>query len=714
MPADAAARRPISLAEPPTGAQIVELWRSTEARFPTSRRRIRRARDIANKDPQTIWDPEGFTLPQRLMAVTLTNSFASQYGTPELTRYGRPVATDQSDEIETVMKATLEKLISTVDLFGKAAQDAEWGVAVLPADADWAHVPVYSEEDYALDAKGKQPDETGYGGRDGSASRRAHGKDMEDFLAQQDYVTIDLIDPTDCAPILIKGRHGRRFEARGLVVKRLFDREALLAMGYRCAALTEEKATLIPRGDRANGRGSGGQLWLYTAYLTLWDEDGDELVPCVVYSVAGETTDRYNGATETTGPAVINLRDEYGISTPMWGYYWGLQTADPDPDLMGLPFMDAYASLVISLERMLAASVHHAERSSFRGSWVEPGLNVPPEAYTETIENQLVLKRYDPPESGELVTAPGRVTPDAPPPLGPAASQMMSAMLAQLEMTAPDVSNPAGKGASGHAMSLASGLLEAAHGDIPRGVLACYEDLACWVLECLCAVMRTFDVPYVLDANEELPPEAPGGRRYVSQRYVLTEKQIGTAYKLSATWRQKPDPTAITLTMDRALKGYASVADVLEAAGETNTTWKIAEILYYRAVMTPGTPENLELTAYVARKRGEQEKADQLALQAKKLVAPQGTPTDAIAPEAQQMAQQVAQQGGMGAQPMPTGPGGQPSGVQTGVQSSIAATVQGAVGRGPMTADAMRAAQMGVRPATPAPMGGPGAAGGPV
>jgi hypothetical protein len=714
MPASAAATSPITLKDPPSGAQMVELWRSSDARFPTSRKRIRYARDVTNKDPSTVADPQGLTLPQRLMAVTLTNSFASQYGTPELTRYGRPVATDQSDEIETVMKATLDGLINPVDLFGKAAPDGEWGIAVLPAEADWAHVPLYSEEGYTLDAKGKRPDEDGYGGRDDATSRRAYGRDYEDFLAAQDYVVVDLIDPTDCAPILIKGRHGRRFEARGLVVKRLFTRESLLGMGYRCPALSTEKATLIPRGDRATSRGRGGQLWLYTAYLTLWDEDDEELVPCVVYSVAGETTDRYNGALDETEPAVINLKKDYGITTPMWGYYYGLSTADPDPDKVGLPFLDAYASLVVSLERMLAASVHHAERSSFRGSWVEPGQNVPPEAYTETVENQLVLKRYDPPESGELVTAPGRVTPDAPPPLGPAASQMMAAMLGQLEMTAPDVSNPAGKGASGHAMSLASGLLEAAHGDIPRGVLECYEDTACWVLECLCAVMRTFDVPYVLDANEELPPEAPEARRFVTQRYVLTEKDVGKSYKLTATWRQKPDTVAITLTMDRALKGFASVADVLEAAGETNTTWKIAEILYYRAVMTPGTPENLELTAYVARKRGEQEKADQLALQAKQLIAPQGTPTDAIAPEAQAMAHLAAGVGGMGAQVPPAGPGGQPSGVATGAQSSIAATVQGAQQGGPINADARLAGQMGIRPGLPVPVGGPGAQGGPV
>jgi hypothetical protein len=252
---------------------------------------------------------------------------------------------------------------------------------------------------------------------------------------------------------------------------------------------------------------------------------------------------------------------------------------------------------------------------------------------------------------------------------------MMAAMQSQLGQTAPDPSsNPAGTGASGHAMSLASGLIEAAHGDIPRGVLACYEDLACWLLECLCAVMRTYEVPYVLDANEELPPESPGSRRFVTQRYVLTERDIGRSYKLSATWRQKPDPTNITVTMDRATRGYASVVDVLEAAGETNSTYKIAEIIYYRAVMTPGTPENLELSAYVARKRGETEKAQQQELQAKGMLGPQGTPTDAIAPEAEQMAQAAA---GGGNPPMG------PSGIQTGVRSSIAATVQAPAGSGP-------------------------------
>lgn len=695
---------PITLGQPPEGAQVVALWNQTDARFPTSRERIRHARDVANRDPSTLSDPAGLTLPQRLMAVTMTNSMASQYGRPELTRYGRPIATDKADHIETVMKATLDRLIDPVDLFGKATQDGEWGIAVLPADADWAHVPVYSEDGYAFDEDGRAPTDDGYTKRDGPASRKAFDRDHEDYLADQPYVVVDLLDPTDCAPMLVRGTLGHRFEARGLVVRRLFAREALLGMGYRCSCLEGERATLLPRGDRATTRGRGGQLWLYTAYLTLWDEDEEELVPCIVYSVGGETTDRVNAASGDREPAVINLKAQYGITTPMWGYYHGMQTADPDPDKVGLPFMDAYASLVTSLERMLAASLHHAERSAFRGSWVEPGDTVPPEAYTETVENQLRLKRFDPPLSGELVTAPGRVTPDAPPPLGSSATQVMGAMMEQLQLTAPDPSSPAGRGASGHAMSLASGLLEAAHGDIPRGVLRCYEDVACWVLECLCAVMKTYSVPYVIDANEELPPEAPGGRRFVTQRYILTERDIGRSYKLSATWRQKPDPTSITLAMDRASRGYASVADVLEAAGETNTTYKIAEILYYQAVMTPGSPENLELSAYVARKRGEDEKAEQLELQKKQLLAPQGTPSAAIAPEAQQMADMAAQMAG----------GGPPSGVQTGVRSSIAASVQGALEQGPTTADAMRAGQMGVRPAMPSPNGGPGGAGGPV
>jgi len=146
------------------------------------------------------------------------------------------------------------------------------------------------------------------------------------------------------------------------------------------------------------------------------------------------------------------------------------------------------------------------------------------------------------------------------------------------------------------------------------------------------------------------------------------------------------------LTMDRAIKGYASIIDVLEAAGETNSTYKVAEILYYRAVMTPGTPENLELSAYVARKRGETSRAEQLEMEAKALLEPQGTPSDAIAPEAAQMAAQAAGQ----------------SGVATGVKSSIAASVQGSQEMGPTTADAMAAGQMGINGAVAPSVGAGG------
>ena len=379
-------------------------------------------------------------------------------------------------------------------------------MAVLPAPAAWDHIPVYSEDGYDFDADGAKKGEPGYTRRDGSRSRRAYDKDYEDYCARCEYVAVDVIDPTDCAPILTRGSKGRRFTARGLVVRRLFEREELLGQGYRCPALSSEKATLIPRGERANARGRGGKLYLYTAYVSLWDEDEEELVPCIVYSVAGEDTRRYSSRDGTDTAALINLKQEWGITTPMWGYYHGLRTADPNPDNVGLPFLDAYSGLVIALERMLAASVAHAERSSFKGSWVEPGENVPPAAYTETIENQLRLKSFDEPASGELMTAPGRVTPVAPPPLGQAATAMMAALMQQLQVTSPDPQQPAGSGASGHAMSLASGLIEAAHADIPRGVLECYEDVAQWVLECIVAVMRTKEVPYVIDANEELRP----------------------------------------------------------------------------------------------------------------------------------------------------------------------------------------------------------------
>jgi hypothetical protein len=206
------------------------------------------------------------------------------------------------------------------------------------------------------------------------------------------------------------------------------------------------------------------------------------------------------------------------------------------------------------------------------------------------------------------------------------------------------------------------------------------------VLECLCGIMREKQVPYVLDANEELPPDEPGDRRSVAQRYTLTESDIGDSYKITATWRQKPDPVNVTLKLDLWMKGAASLTDVLEAQGETNTIYKMAQIAYEKAVMTPGTPENLELSAYVARKRGEAEKAEMLELQAKQLVAPQGTPADAIAPDAQQIAQQAAQ-------------GGEQSGVATAAKSSIAATVQGAQEGGPQNQDMQAGAALGIRPA---------------
>ncbi|MFL6054405.1 MAG: hypothetical protein ACJ72W_16030, partial [Actinoallomurus sp.] len=343
---DVRATDPITLGTPPAGSQLAELWKATDGRFPESRKRIRRARDVTNRDRTTLGTDPGFlTLPQRLMAVTMTNSMASQYGTPELTRYGRPTASDKADEIETIVRASLEGLVDVTDLFGKATQDGEWGIAVMPAETDWASIPAYSEEGYSLDADDRRPDDGGYRGRDAARSRKGYDRDREDWLAQQQYVVVDLIDPTDCAPILVRGTHGRRWEARGLVVRRLFTRDDLLGRGYRAECLASEHATLIPRGASGNVRGKGGRIWLYTAYLTLWDEDDEQLVPCIAYSVGGQDTTRRDPSSDEDRAAVINLKEQYGITTPMWGYYHGLHTADPEPDMAGIPFMDAYADL---------------------------------------------------------------------------------------------------------------------------------------------------------------------------------------------------------------------------------------------------------------------------------------------------------------------------------------------------------------------------------
>src|SRR3954464_11518482 len=216
----------------------------------------------------------------------------------------------------------------------------------MPAETDWASVPTYSEEGYSLDAADRKPGDAGYAGRDGPRSRKAYDRDREDWLGQNPDGTLDLIDPTHRAPlhgppILVRGARGRRFEARGLVVRRLFTRDELLGRGYRADCLSAERATLIPRGDRANRLGRGGKLWMYTAYLTLWDEDEERLVPCIAYSVGGQDTSRVDRDTGERTAAVINLEDEYGITTPMWGYYHGLHTADPDADRVGIPFMDA-------------------------------------------------------------------------------------------------------------------------------------------------------------------------------------------------------------------------------------------------------------------------------------------------------------------------------------------------------------------------------------
>jgi len=154
----AGANEPISLTKDPTGQQMVNLWKNTRGRFPSTYRKVEASRAIVNKDISTLSDrsDDPLVLPQRLMAITMTNSLSSQYGVPELTRHGKPVTTDKSDEIETVLKATLERSLNPADVFGKATQDGSWAMAVLPAPLDVMRMPVYSEDGYSFDKEGRK------------------------------------------------------------------------------------------------------------------------------------------------------------------------------------------------------------------------------------------------------------------------------------------------------------------------------------------------------------------------------------------------------------------------------------------------------------------------------------------------------------------------------------------------------------------------------
>lgn len=231
--------------------------------------------------------------------------------------------------------------------------------------------------------------------RDPKRSEQAHDEELEkcrrNYLLDKPASSVRVIPALDCAPFFTRGRGAQRWNLTALVERSLFYPEELPArFGWKGM----EDRQLIPQGfDSSRSSGQDGQFYLYTAYFTWVDDDGIER-PILAYTVGGLETcwgDAEPDQEEPNTVAVLDLYDEYGITGPLWSYHGGARTDDDDPDFAWQPYLWAYKGAIEGIEGITTAIKAATAVSAFTGHYQKPDaalLSADPELGTALIDSR--------------------------------------------------------------------------------------------------------------------------------------------------------------------------------------------------------------------------------------------------------------------------------------------------------------------------------------
>lgn len=604
--------------------------------------------------------------------------------------------TDISDaeELEVFGNAMRLKLVDWDEIMGKASEDGQFGVVVLPAPAMIEARPDFMlrtkdgrkpNPKYDRDKDGKRPRDTGYGERSSRKSIAAWRKEYDHAAASNLPISVRVIPATDCVPILQRSDGRGKYRTRGLIVRTLMEREELIADGFTWDKM--DKTGLIPRGFNAgNGVGQQGMVYLYEAYLTHVQEHGPddehpdpwfEEIPFVAYTVGGfETKNSKWGENDS---AVINLKEEYGLCHLPVGYFFGMHTSDDDFDWRGVPIMWPVLRHILNKENLLQSYLVHTHNNAFTGNVVEMpdaafAADAKEDAWLEIgADGQKKLRTFRKPKSNETAINPGHVVPWAQARVGDDARFMLGEFTIGMKENAPDASKIEGGDPSGNALVVDDQLSKSAK----RMLLECGQQVSEFIVEtaleelCLLergewrmAPDREKGAPVYI--YEDVERVINGQRRIVTDAVKFNERWVGNNYKMTAVYPKVGNLAERSLLADLADRGYAKWAEVREAMGDEHPETSRIEIAVDQAFKEP--MGKLVLQIEVARKRGAKEQAARLSQVLSGELTKAGFPADALAPEFQQ------------------GPGS-PTDVPNMAENSLNGTISGQMGIASQQAD---------------------------
>lgn len=551
-----------------------------------------------------------------------------------------------------------------------------------------------AKKEYWRDASNKPT--TDPGKRDAVKTREAFDQEWKARYAGRHPTSWRLVKALDCFPILIRSGDSRRWQTRGLVVRQAYD-EAELRRRYRWGKDVEAilpDAEMAPRGfdvDQVACNDGTGRVYLYELFAYVQDEKTGEDVPIVAMCVDGHPTNRIDRSSgeRVEKAAFINLRDEWGLEHLEVEYFWGTRITEDDADLVGVPFLDPYSSMLNYTEGLLLNHLAHAWKYAFGKYAVRPDTNIPDAAYIETFttpegKTAQRLKSFINDDNADVVTLPGDVAPLTPPPVDAGVRYLTQFMMGILEGDTPSGTVYGGPGASsGHDREVTRRFTETSKGAIRRAAKDVKTFFAEAQIRTVCAMQRHFGFKIPVlgnDANQQL-----GDARGRFTSVEIDEQWFGANYRIDCAYPRLGSVIETQQEVALYQAGLASFEDVQEKRGKTSALAervKIAEDQWWL-----GEDGQLQLKEYVAKRRGDREKAEQAALILSQrwypVGGPEGTPMAAIDPAAIDAAGRAV--ASLQPSQMSLGPGGPPGappvpggGVGNLPQAALAGTIGGA------------------------------------
>jgi hypothetical protein len=714
---------PITLSKA-TSADHQLLWRRTAERTAASRERIILCRDIRRNTAGVTIDSQWMggqaadaadwlevALPERqttdLNLINLLREFDPTYtrvpmGTTD-------TATTDADNLELYANSIGALWIDWDTITSLAVQDGEFAVLVVPDTSQMDQVPQYLEEDtegeaapsatYARDSRGRPTDHPDYSGqRSERQSAKAHDDELLDWQATHPPYTVRVVPATDCAPLLTRGKHSR-WQCEGLMIRTLFDVEDLIQRGYNWEGMDDR--LLIPRSyDSEATYGQCGQIYLYESYIMMEsDTPGDQkLHPAIVYSVGGKETWYADSGPEKKA-VVRDLHEEFGISEPVWGYFYGLHF-DDDPEYRGMPYMWPMVAAITNLESLLTAHNCHVWANDFGGHVFMPDKDADPDSYIEGDASRQQYRTFTPPRIGEVkVMPPGLVVPFAQAEVGHGAPYLEGILGQSIRDTAPNPSATGGPGAnSARQLVVQDALLKAGKQQIRQCVLDAGEFVMERVLM-ICTALMTLDptlrLPVYASAERTLDDSGTKERTAL----ILNERWVRRNYHLDASYPMKGSLAEIEQAATLAERGFGSDEDVYLMQGKESPQTERVKAAVYAYWRSP--KGQAELAEAALRYRGQIEDAQKLKLQRMMQLTQDGVPMAALPIEIQQLLMAQQQQQAMQGQPQMGPPGAgapaSPTQLPDQAQSMLAGSIGGDMQTGPIMGEQQALAQVGGR-----------------